>query len=206
MMSAFLTGFFLGLSLIVAIGAQNTFVFRQGIIGRHVFYVALFCAISDAVLICAGVVGISIFLNSYISQISNILFGLSALWLAGYGFIRLKTVFTSDTNFVIDSSKSKNLLPTLSIIAILTFANPHVYLDTVILIGSVSQQFIGESRIAFTLGASLSSFIFFFTLGYGARLLEPIMRHSYSWKILDSLIALIMFSIALKLAYAGNWI
>ena len=85
MLSAFLTGFFLGLSLIVAIGAQNTFVLRQGILGQHVFYVALFCALSDALLISIGIAGISFFLNNFINQISDILFGFSALWLTGYG-------------------------------------------------------------------------------------------------------------------------
>ena len=206
MLSAFLTGFFLGISLIVAIGAQNAFVLRQGIIGQHVFYVALFCALSDALLIIIGITGISFFLNDFISQNSNILFGFSALWLACYGVIRFKSAFKSDTTLEIESSISKDLLTTLSILAILTFANPHVYLDTVILIGAISQQFSGELKIAFAIGASLASFVFFFTLAYGARLLVPMMQKTISWRILDFLIALIMFSIAIKLAYAGNWL
>ena len=164
MLSAFLTGFFLGLSLIVAIGAQNTFVLRQGIIGKHVFYVALFCAFSDALLICIGVVGISFFLNNFISQTSNILFGFSALWLTGYGILRLKAALKADKMIEIKSSKLKGLIPTLSIVAILTFANPHVYLDTMILIGSISQQFFGYYKAAFALGACLASFVFFFSL------------------------------------------
>jgi L-lysine exporter family protein LysE/ArgO len=204
--SAFLTGFFLGISLIMAIGAQNTFILRQGIIGQHVFYVALFCALSDALLIIIGITGISFFLNDFISQNSNILFGFSALWLAGYGILRLKAAFKSDITLEIESSISKDLLTTLSILAVLTFANPHVYLDTVILIGSISQQFSGELKIAFAIGASLASFVFFFTLAYGARLLVPMMQKPISWRILDFLIALIMFSIAIKLAYAGNWL
>ena len=89
MLSAFLTGFFLGFSLILAIGAQNTFVLRQGILGQHVFYVALFCAVSDALLISIGIVGISFFLDNFINQHSSILFVLSAIWLSGYGVIRL---------------------------------------------------------------------------------------------------------------------
>jgi L-lysine exporter family protein LysE/ArgO len=206
MLPAFLTGFFLGLSLIVAIGAQNTFVLRQGILGQHVFYVALFCALSDALLISIGVAGISFLLNNDISQISNILFGISALWLSGYGILRLKAVFKTDTMVEIEASKSKGLMPTISIAAILTFANPHVYLDTMILIGSISQQFFGYSKIAFALGACLASFVFFFSLCYGAKLLAPLMQRSYSWRILDSFIALIMFTIAFKLASAGNWL
>ena len=206
MISAFLTGFFLGISLIVAIGAQNAFILRQGIIGQHVFYVALFCALSDAFLIFIGIVGISFFLNNFISQFSDFLFGFSALWLLGYGILRLKTVFKSDTTLKIETSSSKGLVSTLSILAILTFANPHVYLDTMVLIGSVSQQFPGENKLAFVLGASLASFIFFFSLAYGSKLLAPIMKRSFSWRILDCLIALIMFIIAFKLASAGNWL
>ena len=206
MMSAFLTGFFLGLSLIVAIGAQNSFVLRQGILGQHVFYVALFCAFSDALLISIGVAGISFFLNNIINQISNFLFGFSALWLSGYGILRLKAIFKADIMLEIESSKSEGLIPTLSIVAILTFANPHVYLDTMVLIGSISQQFFEYYRIAFAIGACLSSFVFFFSLAYGAKLLEPLMQRPSSWRILDGLIALIMFAIAFKLASAGNWL
>ena len=206
MITALLTGFFLGLSLIVAIGAQNTFVLRQGIIGQHIFYVALFCALSDALLISIGVAGISYFFSNIINQISNILFGFSALWLMGYGILRIKAVFKADKKIEIEASKSKGLLPTISIAAILTFANPHVYLDTMVLIGSISQQFFGYYKIAFALGACLASFIFFFSLAYGAKLLEPIMQRPSSWRILDSLIAIIMFIIAFKLASAGNWL
>ena len=206
MIISFLTGFFLGVSLIMAIGPQNAFVLKQGILKEHVFYVALFCAISDALLICIGVAGISFFLNNFISQNSNILFGLSAIWLAGYGVIRLQAAFKSSKIFEIESSISNSLFPTLSVLAVLTFLNPHVYLDTMILIGSISQQFYGFQKISFALGACLASFIFFFSLAYGARLLTPLMQRPLSWKILDSLIALIMFIIALNLASQGGLI
>ena len=206
MLSAFLTGFFLGISLILAIGAQNTFVLRQGIIGQHVFYVALFCAVSDMLLIILGVTGFSFFLNNLVSEVSSILFGLSAAWLSGYGIFRLKAAFKSKITLEIETSSSKGLLPTLSIIAVLTFVNPHVYLDTMILIGSVSQQFSAENKLAYILGASLASFVFFFSLAYGAKLLAPIMKRSYSWRILDCFIAFTMFTIAFKLASAGKWL
>ena len=206
MIHSFLTGFFLGFSLIVAIGAQNTFVLRQGILGQHVFYVALFCAASDALLISIGVAGLSFFLNNFISQNSNILFALSAVWLVGYGVIRLRSALKSNNTIEIGASTIKGLLPTISVAAVLTFLNPHVYLDTMILIGSISQQFSGFHKIIFTFGAVLASFIFFFSLAYGARLLIPIMQHPFSWRILDSLIALIMFTIAFQLASAGNWL
>ncbi len=206
MIPAFFTGFFLGLSLIVAIGAQNTFVLRQGISNQHIFYVALFCALSDALLISIGIAGISFFLNNLVTQISDWLFGISALWLAGYGFIRISSVFKSDKALEIEISATKSLLTTLSIVSVLTFANPHVYLDTMFLIGSISQQFIGEKKLAFGLGASLASFVFFFSLAYGAKLLAPKMKSPSSWRILDCLIAFIMFIIAFRLMIAGNWI
>jgi len=206
MLSSFLTGFFLGLSLIVAIGAQNTFVLRQGILGQHVFYVALFCALADALLITIGVVGISFFLNNFINQYSSFLFGLSAIWLFGYGVIRLLSAFKSNKSIEVDESSLKSLFPTITVAAILTFLNPHVYLDTMILIGSISQQFTGFQKITFTLGAILASFVFFFSLAYGSRLLTPLMQRPFSWKILDSLIALIMFIIAFSLASAGSWL
>ena len=206
MLSPFLTGFFLGLSLIIAIGAQNAFVLRQGILGQHVFYVALFCALADALLISIGVAGISFFLNNFISQNLNTLFSLSAIWLFGYGVIRLKSAFKSNKTIEVEASSLKDLLPTISVVAVLTFLNPHVYLDTMILIGSISQQFSGFQKITFALGAILASFVFFFSLAYGARLLIPLMQRPFSWKVLDSLIALIMFTIAFNLAKVGNWL
>jgi L-lysine exporter family protein LysE/ArgO len=204
MFSAFFTGFFLGLSLIVAIGAQNAFVLRHGILQQHVFYVALFCAVSDATLIFLGVTGISIFFNNFVDQFSNILFRISAIWLSGYGIIRLMSAFKSNSSINIEKTTVKGLFPTLISLFILTFTNPHVYLDTVILIGSIAQQFSGELKVGFTIGASVASFVFFFSLSYGAKLLAPIMNNPNSWRILDVIIAIIMFSIAFKLAVEGN--
>ena len=204
MFSAFFTGFFLGMSLIVAIGAQNAFVLRQGIIRRHVFYVALFCAIADSLLIIIGVAGISIFLNSFVSEFSNVLYGISAAWLFGYGIIRLKFALIGNSSLEITKPDSINLKSTLLTLSILTFANPHVYLDTVLLIGSISQQFTNESKVAYTLGACVSSFVFFFSISYGSKILSPLMKSQYSWQILDCIIALIMFTIAWSLIVSGN--
>ena len=206
MLSALSTGFFLGLSLILAIGAQNAFVLRQGILGQHVFYVALFCAISDLLLIVVGIVGITFFLNRFIIQYIDIIFGFSAIWLFSYGIIRLKDVFKSNITIKLETSESKNLLSTLSILSVLTFANPHVYLDTMVLIGSISQQFSGNEKIYFAIGASLSSLVFFFSLAYGAKLIAPKMKKPSYWRILDLLIAIVMFTIAIKLAITGNWL
>jgi len=205
MLSAFLTGFVLGFSLILAIGAQNSFVLRQGLMGRHIFIVALFCSLSDAFLISIGVAGISMFLNNYIYLVSNWLFGISAIWLAGYGLLRLRDAINGNSALVIESASSNGLISTLSFLAVLTFANPHVYLDTVVLIGSVSQQFPGITKLAYVLGASIASFVFFFSLAYGAKFLSPIMQKPIAWRLLDSFIAFVMFTLAIKIAQEGGW-
>ena len=206
MLSAFLTGFILGFSLILAIGAQNSFVLRQGLIGRHVFIVALFCSLSDALLISIGVAGISIFLNNYIDLVSDWLFGISAIWLAGYGLLRLRDAINGKSFLIAENSSVNGLVSTLSFLSVLTFANPHVYLDTVILIGTVSQQFPGNTKLAYVLGASLASFVFFFSLAYGAKFLSPTMQRPIAWRLLDSFIAFVMFTLAIKMAQAGDWI
>ena len=206
MLSAFLTGLFLGLSLIVAIGAQNAFVIRSGILRNHIFYIALFCAISDSLLIILGIAGISFFLKDFINEFSNIIFGFSALWLFSYGLLRIRSALINNYITVDNNSKSSSLLKAISIVAVFTFVNPHVYLDTMILIGSISQQFLDTNRIYFAIGACTASFIWFFSIAYGAKLLTPIMQKPAHWRNLDLLIALIMFVIAFNLASQGNWV
>ena len=205
MLNAFLTGFILGLSLILAIGAQNSFVLRQGLMGRHVLAVALFCSLSDALLIFIGVAGISLFFNNYINLISDWLFAIAAIWLACYGLLRLKDAIKGNSALVIESTSTNDLLSTLSFLVVLTFANPHVYLDTVVLIGSVSQKFPGNTKLAYAIGASLASFVFFFSLAYGAKLLSPTMQKPTAWRLLDSFIAFVMFILAIKVAQTGDW-
>ena len=205
MLSAFLSGFILGLSLILAIGSQNSFVLRQGLMNRHVFIVALFCSLSDALLIGIGVVGISLFLNNYINLVSDWLFGFSAIWLAGYGMLRLRDAVIGKSVLIAENSSVNGLVSTLSFLSVLTFANPHVYLDTVVLIGSVSQQFPANTKFAYVLGASIASFVFFFSLAYGAKFLSPIMQKPIAWRILDSFIALVMFSLAIKMTHSVGW-
>ena len=206
MISAFSTGLFLGLSLIIAIGAQNAYVLRQGILRQHVFFIALFCSISDALLIVLGIAGISYFLNDLIIEFSKIIFGFSAIWLFSYGALRLRSSFKSKSIDVSDNSQPKNLLNSILIIAAFTYFNPHVYLDTVILIGSISQQFDDSNKIYFTVGACSASFIWFFGIAYGAKLLTPIMKNHKNWRILDLTIALIMFTIGFNLISQGGWL
>jgi len=206
MISAFSTGFFLGLSLIIAIGSQNAFVLRQGILRQHVFFIALFCSISDGLLIILGVAGISYFFNDFIHEHSRIIFGCAALWLFTYGIFRIHSAFKASSAIIENSMQPNSLLNAISIVTIFTFANPHVYLDTMILIGSISQQFVELNRIIFAFGACMASFVWFFGVAYGAKFLTPIMQRPKHWRILDTLIAIIMFVIALNLASQGGWI
>ena len=206
MLTALLTGFFLGLSLIVAIGAQNAFVIRQGILREHVFFIALFCSVADSLLIIIGITGISYFFNDFINVNSKLIFGIASLWLLMYGILRLKSAFRSNSSIISNEQEPKSLISAISIISVLTFANPHVYLDTMILIGSISQQFQGLNRAYFAFGGCSASFVWFFAIAYVAKLLTPIMQKPRHWRILESLIAIIMFIIAINLASQGGWI
>ena len=204
MHSAFFTGFFLGLSLIVAIGAQNVFVLRQGILRQHVLYIALFCSIADSLLIVLGIAGISYFFEDFIIEYSEVIFGIASFWLFMYGVLRLRSALRSNSTITSSNQESSNLKNVISIITILTFANPHVYLDTMILIGSISQQFLDLNRIYFAFGACSASFVWLFGIAFGANLLTPVMQKPGHWRVLDSLIAIIMFVIAINLAYQGG--
>ena len=199
MVESIITGFFLGSSLIVVIGAQNIFVLRQGIMRQHIFVTSTYCSISDTVLIFLGIIGVSIFFDNFIYKYSDFLFAFSAIWLFSYGLIRFFSALKSNSSISIELEKKKDIFSTLYMLTVLTFANPHVYLDTVVLIGSVSQQFSGNEKYLFGVGASLSSFIFFFSLAYGAKLIIPFMKNKSSWRILDFSIALIMFIISFNL-------
>jgi len=206
LLSAYGTGFALGLSLILAIGAQNVFVLRQGLLRQHVLLVVLFCASADMILILAGVAGLSLLIADAVSQYLSVLFGLAALWLAGYGVMRLSSAIRASGAINTDAPAVSTVTAVLTTAAMLTFGNPHVYLDTVVLIGAVSLSFHGLSKWAYGAGAATASFAFFFLLGYGASLLAPIMQRPNAWRVLDTLIALVMFALALGMAEAGGWL
>ena len=205
-MSAFGTGFALGFSLIMAIGAQNAFVLRQGLMRRHIFAVALFCAGSDALLIAAGVGGMSLFIEEFAARHLALLFGFASVWLTVYGAMRLRDAVRGNGHIAHHNGAQTGLVPTLVITAMLTFGNPHVYLDTVVLIGAVSLQFEAMNKLYYGLGAAISSFVFFFALVYGARFLAPYMERPNAWRILDAGIAAIMFALALSMLRAGGLI
>ena len=194
-----LQGFLLGFSLIFAIGAQNIFVFRQGLLGRFIFPVVLFCSLLDTFLIFLGIFGLSFFVIEDIIWFKPYLLFFASLWLFLYGGLRFKSAFTNNDSLVFEQNDRAKLWSTMSVIFILSFGNPHVYLDTVILVGTVSLQYDGLQQVLFGLGASLASFIFFFGLGYGSKLLMPVMKKPNAWKIFDFGVGIVMTFLALLL-------
>ncbi len=196
-MHALFYGFSLGFSLILAIGAQNAFVLKQGLRNEHVFLVCLICALSDAALILIGVSGFHILVASYPGVVAFARYG-GALFLLVYGLISFYRALRVQQGLQpSDIPRSSAWQAALTCLAF-TWLNPHVYLDTVVLLGSISIQF-GDSTPWFAVGAMTASFVFFFGLGYGARLLRPLFANPRAWRILDFLIGVVMWSIALRL-------
>ena len=204
MLFAYSTGLTLSLSLILAIGSQNAFVLRQSVLRQHVWHIVLFCAFADTILIMAGVFGLPLFIADVVEDIRPWLFGGAAFWLFGYGILRVCDVFNNHV-LETDDHPASSLWSSLGTAAALTFVNPHVYLDTVVLIGTISLQFSGVNKLAFAAGAVTSSFVFFSVLGYGGYLLSPIMRQPRAWQVLNGIIALIMFGLAATMLRAGGW-
>lgn len=195
-MSSYLAGLGTGLSLIAAIGAQNAFVLKQGLMRRHVLAVCLFCALSDAALIGLGVAGMA-------------LLGAQGGWLAeamrwgGIGFLLLYggrsfLAAIRGGQALRPEARGAGLVSTLAVLAALTWLNPHVWLDTVVLLGAISAQW--PDPAVFAAGAISGSFLFFFALGYGARLLAPIFARPAAWRWLDLGVGSVMWVIAARLA------
>lgn len=195
---AFLAGFLLGASLIIAIGAQNAFILRHGLTRRHVFVLCLICAVSDAVLILAGVAGLGTLIAASPRVIQAVTLG-GALFLLAYAALAFRRAGRPAVLVAAKPEQEGGLGPAVAACLAFTFLNPHVYLDTVVLVGSLSARYEGTARAAYGVGASLSSFVWFFGLGYGARLLQPVFARPAAWRFLDVLIGLVMSAIALSL-------
>jgi L-lysine exporter family protein LysE/ArgO len=195
--AAFLPGFLLGLSLIIAIGAQNAFVLRQGLRKEHVFVVCLICAGSDALLIAVGVAGFGL-AAARLPWLQNVMRFGGAAFLIFYAIRAFLSALRSTGTLSPLQGVSVSLRRTILTVLGFTWLNPHVYLDTLVLLGSVSTQYDGH-RIFFALGAMSGSVLFFFSLGYGARLLRPLFERQTAWCILDFSIGCIMTAIATRL-------
>ncbi len=190
---AITTGLASGLALIIAIGAQNAFVLRQGVSRQHVLPIVLFCAVADAALIGAGILGLGAVIESVPGSLLVLRYA-GAAYLIWFGIGSVKRALNPDI-LGQGQASAMTLLKAMGTVAALTFLNPHVYIDTVILLGSIGNQFEAD-RWFFWLGASVGSFLWFFSLGYLSRLLTRFTSSVKFWRVLDSAIALVVFSIA----------
>lgn len=193
-----LSGFALGFSLILAIGAQNAFVLRQGLRRQHVLPIVLTCAASDALLIAAGVLGFGTVAVQLPWFEPVMRFG-GAAFLLWYGTRSLIAAWKGGEALLSEEGETaeRALWPVLATVLALTWLNPHVYLDTVVLLGSISSQ--DPDPLVFGIGAVIASFTFFFSLGYGASLLAPVFARPRAWQVLDVIVGLTMWAIAAKL-------
>ncbi|WP_347266220.1 LysE/ArgO family amino acid transporter [Paracoccus sp. (in: a-proteobacteria)] len=198
-MSAYLAGLGSSLSLIVAIGAQNAFVLKQGLMRHHVLATCLFCAISDALLISAGVLGAGAIAGRAPWFLQAMRWG-GVVFLLAYGGRAFLAAWRGGAVLALGEGAG-SLAATLGVLAALTWLNPHVWLDTVVLLGAISAGW--EDKPGFVLGAVSGSVLFFFALGYGARVLTPLFARPLAWRVLDLLVGLVMWAIALGLALGG---
>ncbi|QYH35756.1 LysE/ArgO family amino acid transporter [Salinibacterium sp. M195] len=192
-----LAGFGFGLSLIIAIGAQNAFVLRQGLRREHVTAVVLVCALSDIVLIVAGIAG----LGALIQQAGWLLVVArigGALFLLVYAFLSIRRATRPQALTATAAGTGMTLAAALSTALALTWLNPHVYIDTVLLLGSIGGTY-GDDRWWFALGACLGSVVWFAAIGYGSRYLRPLFAKPAAWRVLDIVIAVIMVVLAASL-------
>ena len=196
MFTSLLPGFALSLTLIMAIGAQNAFVLRQGLRCEHVLPVVLVCAASDAVLIMSGVAGFGALAEAAPWFGPLMRYG-GAAFLLWYGWRNAVSAWQGGEALEAEGQSTRSLRKAILTLLALTWLNPHVYLDTLVLLGSISAQY--PDRLSFGIGAVLASFVFFFSLGYGARLLAPLFARPRSWQVLDAIIAVTMWAIAIKL-------
>jgi L-lysine exporter family protein LysE/ArgO len=197
MSSPLILGFIASFTLIAAIGAQNAFVLRQGIRREHVLPVVALCTVSDIVLISAGIGGVGALISAHPSALNIAKFG-GALFLAGYGLLAARRAWRPSSLAASEKAPAR-LIEVLVTCAALTFLNPHVYLDTVVLLGALANEHRDE-RWLFGVGAVTASAVWFFGLGLGARRLTGLFASPLTWRILDGLIAVMMIGLGASLA------
>lgn len=192
-----LSGFLLSTALIMAIGAQNLFVLRQGLRREHVGAIVLFCGAADALLIMAGVAGVGAFLAA-VPQLTTLLALAGSAFLAWYGIRALRRIAAAEAMAVIET-RGITLTRALMATAGFTLLNPHVYLDTVLLMGAAGSSQPEALRPFFVTGAAAASFAWFAALGYGARLLRPLFARPAAWRVLDAFVGIVMLALAASL-------
>lgn len=196
--AAAFAGFLAGAGLIIAIGSQNAFVLRQGLQQRNIGLVVATCAFGDILLIVSGVAGVGALVHEWPALLQTLRFG-GAAFLAIYGLMAARRAWHGTENLAPGTESERNWRRVLLACLAFTFLNPHVYLDTMILLGSLSTRYPGLQKWAFAAGACLASVTWFATLGYGSRLLLPVFRSARAWRVLDGFVAVFMFSLALLL-------
>ena len=194
----FLKGFIVTFSLIVAIGAQNAYILKLGLLRQYVLLAVSLCILFDTILISAGVLGLGYFIQDNQILINSIAI-IGIVFLSVYAFLSFKSAFKNESLSIDDEIKTNPLKKVILMLLVFTFLNPHTYLDTVLLIGGIGANIQGDLKPYFLLGAVSGSSVWFILLGFGARLLIPIFKKPITWKILDISIGIIMLIIAYSL-------
>ena len=194
----FINSLALSAELIIAIGAQNAYLLNRALRNQHQYVVALFCSITDASFICLGVFGMGSLVQTEPDLLLWITCG-GAFFLFVYGALAFKAAASSHAMKMESSQSEYSLLKALTVAASVSWLNPHAYLDTVVLLGGISSQYEGHNKLWFGLGAVSASFIWFFSLAWGARWLMPVFKNPTAWRVLDGLIGIIMWAIAASL-------
>ena len=198
MLDIYLKGFIVTFSLIVAIGAQNAYILKLGLLRQYVGLAVTLCILFDTLLISAGVLGLGFFVKG--NQILiNFIAIIGIVFLCFYSFISFKSAFKNESIQIDDKVKTNPLGKVITMLLVFTFLNPHTYLDTVLLIGGIGANLSDDLKLYFLLGAITGSSIWFISLGYGARFLIPLFKKPITWKVLDISIGIIMLIIAYSL-------
>ena len=200
LLNVFFTAFVLAAGLIMAIGAQNAHVLRQGIAGHYVGITVILCAFFDTVLMTSGVFGFG-WLLTQLPMLEDVARVGGAVFLLWYGSRCVRSAMAPLSSVSVESRVATSLPAAIATVSAFTLLNPHVYLDTVVLIGSIGGQYEGTARTVFAVGAFTASWVWFIALGYGARLVRPYFENPRAWQVLDGFIALVMFAIALSLLW-----
>lgn len=198
LLSAALSGLGLSGSLIVAIGAQNAYLLRQGLRREHVFVLATICFVSDATLIALGCAGLGSLVQAHPALVQAVKW-IGAAFLLWYGLRSARAALHPQSLQADTATSAVPLATAVRTMLALTWLNPHVYLDTVLLLGGIAGRYAGSVRLAFGIGAASASLLWFYSLGFGAAKLAPLFARPAAWRVLDALIALVMWAIALSL-------
>lgn len=200
LINVFFTAFALAAGLIMAIGAQNAHVLRQGIAGHYVGITVILCGFFDTVLMTSGVFGFG-WLLTQLPMLEDVARLGGAVFLLWYGSRCVRSAMAPLSSVSVESRVATSLPAAIATVSAFTLLNPHVYLDTVVLIGSIGGQYEGSARTVFAVGAFTASWVWFIALGYGARLVRPYFESPRAWQVLDGFIALVMFAIVLSLLW-----